>query len=209
MQRIERLADIVIIVACILLSASYFLPVEETWIPFDAWRGYYVGGSPGEFISGWDVALVEVPPYAAGLIILISITLLRQPKTGILLMTILMGSWVFSIACSTMRLLRLSDIKFPILWLVIAVFLVPTMLIIALFSLRKVNKQTSVLKLATIIAISSVLHQLCNIAFFLFEDNLFLNIGCVTGIAAGIALFIGLLIKKEACDLKVQGALGL
>ena len=74
------------------------------------------------------------------------------------------------------------------------VLLVVVIMILALWKLRK---KIVVLTLAAILAAGSILQQACSIAWYRLEDELFLNIGSVTGVAAGAVLFVALLVQKQ------------
>lgn len=41
MKNYSQLTNVVVVVCCLILATSYFLPVENLWSPADAWRGYY------------------------------------------------------------------------------------------------------------------------------------------------------------------------
>lgn len=74
------LLNTLMIISCLVLATSYFLPVEREWAPVDAWLGYYSGE---QFISGFNIGLVEVFPLGVGLIILLasqSMPVLRTKK---------------------------------------------------------------------------------------------------------------------------------
>ena len=77
MDKTKNLLNVIIVICSLLLAVSYFLPTEASWSPSDAWHGYY--DSAAEFVSGWSDGLVEIFPYAAGLIILLVLALSRWP----------------------------------------------------------------------------------------------------------------------------------
>lgn len=60
MQKVAQLTNVLIVVSCLILAASYFLPAEGTWAPVDAWDGYYVGD---EFVTGFNVVLIAALPF--------------------------------------------------------------------------------------------------------------------------------------------------
>ena len=62
---------------------------------------------------------------------------------------------------------------------------------------KKARRQTAILTLAILLAISSILRQACSIAWYLLEDGLLLNIGSVTGVTAATVVLLGLMIKRQ------------
>jgi len=194
MQNVTQLANVIIVVSCVLLAASYFLPAETQWAPFDAWRGYYVGD---EFVKDFNMALIETFPFGVGPVVLVALALSRQPKAGVVTLTGFATSWVISLVCAVSRVVQISHYQHRILWLALALSIGPAMTVIFLLLLRKYHKMITVLSLGVVLAASSVLQQSCSIGWYLLEDKLLLNIGSVTGMVAAAVLFVGLLVKTE------------
>ena len=195
MKNIDRLLNVIIIMSCLLLIISYFLPVESSWSPIDAWEGYYIG--EGEFVEGINVGLIEVFPYAVGLIILISLSLFKKPIADISIIIIFSIVWATSLEIEVLRFVRNEYCRFPVLWLGLAASIIPVLLISIILVLWKVRGKKVILTLAVILAVSSILQQACSILWFLLEDNLLLNYGSVTGMSTAAVLLVALLIKRQ------------
>jgi hypothetical protein len=193
-RRDDQFTNVIIIAGCLLLTMSYFLPVENDWSPVDAWSGYYVGD---EFVKEFNMALVETFPFGVGIIILISLILSEKPTASVVIIAIFAIMWIISLVWEVLRIVQNPYYRFRILWLALAVSIVPTIVVIFLLFLKKYQKTTIILTLGAILAASSVLQQSCLIAWYLLEDKLFLNIGCVTGMAASVVLLMGLLVKRQ------------
>lgn len=193
MPRLKLLMNIIIIVSSILLAASYFFPVEASWSPLDAWQGYWVGG---ELVTGVKVALVDIPSYATGLVVLAALILSRLPKLTFALITAFAAFWVFSLIWYLMLLADLPDVKYLTLWLSLAIVTVPFFVVVMVLASRKYGRNTSFMLLA-IVAGASLIQQACGIVFCLLEDKLLLNFGSVTGTVAATALLIGLIVRMQ------------
>jgi len=184
------LLNTVMIISCLVLVTSYFLPVEREWAPVDAWLGYYSGE---QFISGFNIGLVEVFPFGVGLIILLAFALSRWPKVGFFAMVLFAMVWAISVVLEVIRIVRNPNYEFRVLWLVLAVVIIPAIIIISLLCLRRSLHMTSVLRLGAILATCSILQQSYSITYYLLEDRLLLNIGSVTGVTASATLLVSLL----------------
>ncbi|MFX0067345.1 MAG: hypothetical protein ACFFC7_34930 [Candidatus Hermodarchaeota archaeon] len=189
-----QFTNVIIVVSCLLLTTSYFLPVEDNWSPVDAWSGYYVGD---EFVKEFNMALVETFPFGVGIIILISLILSEKPTASVATIAIFAIMWIISLVWEVLRIVQNPHYRFRILWLILAVLIIPTVVVIFLLFLRKYQKTTTIFTLGAVLAASSILQQSCLIAWYLLEDKLFLNVGCVTGMVASAALLIGLLFKRQ------------
>lgn len=187
------LLNTVMIISCLVLATSYFLPVEREWAPVDAWLGYYIGEHGEQFISGFNIGLVEVFPFGVGLIILLAFALSRCPKVGFFAMVLFAIVWIISVLLEVIRIVRNPNYEFRFLWLVLAVVIILAMIIISLLCLRRPLHMTSVLRLCAILATCSILQQSGSITYYLLEDRLLLNIGSVTGVAAAATLLVSLL----------------
>lgn len=195
MKNINRLLNLIIIISCLLLIISYFLPVESSWSPRDAWYGYY--NAVGQIIKGFNVGLIEVFPYAVGLIILIALALIKIPIAGILIIIAFSIAWIISVVLEVVSIIGTEFYKFTKLWLAMAASIIPVVLISIIMVLWKTRGKKVILTLAVILAASSILQQVCSILWFLLEDNLLLNIGSVTGMSAAAVLLVALLIKRQ------------
>ena len=196
MKDIKRLLNIIIFISCLFLVTSYFLPVEASWSPQQAWRGYYDPG--GEFVAGFNVGLIEVFPYAVGIMISLAMVLLRWPKICIVKLAIFSTIWIISLGYEVNHILsNPSSYKLPNLWLILTALLVPSVVIVVILSLRKSRKKTAVLTFAAILTVSSILYQACSIAWYLLEDSLLLNIGAVIGVSAASVLLVALMTQRQ------------
>ncbi len=81
--------------------------------------------------------------------------------------------------------------------MILAVLLIPSLVFIVVLTLRKSQNKIGVLTFASILAVSSVLYQLCTIAWHLIEDGVLLNIGSVTGVTSATTLFVALLVQRQ------------
>jgi zinc transporter ZupT len=97
------------------------------------------------------------------------------------------------------RIVQNPHYEFRMLWLALAVSIIPALILVNILFLRKYQRMTTTLILGAVLAASSILQQSCLIAWYLLEDKLLLNVGSVTGMTAAAVLFVGLLVKKEAC----------
>ncbi|MBL7152517.1 MAG: hypothetical protein ISS79_02280 [Phycisphaerae bacterium] len=192
----NKLINVVIVVSCVVLAGSYFLPAEVSWSPFDAWRGYYVGN---EFVKDFNMALVETFPFGVGVVVLAALALSRRPTASVAVFVVFAVTWAVSLAWEVARIVRNPHYQFRMLWLMLAVSIVPVVIVVSILFLRKYQRMTTALILGAVLAVSSVLQQSCLIAWYLLEDKLLLNVGSVTGMAGAAVLFVGLLVKKEAC----------
>jgi len=199
MKSISRLLNIIIIICCLVLAASYFLPTESTWSPFDAWHGYY--DSAGEFVSGWNVGLVEVFPYAAGLIILLVLALSRWPIVGAILIMSFSVVWFASVLYEVVGATNFSSARFASFWPILIVLIAVPMLALGILVLFKFRTQARLLTLATLLAIVAIIQQAYSIAWYLLEDRLLLNIGSVTGVVAAAIISVSLLVQRQICVL--------
>ena len=200
MQKINQILNVVIFTSASLLAASYFLPVEGTWAPWQGWRGYYL--SSGELVSGFNVGLIEVFPYAAGVMILLIPALLRWPKICIIKLAIFSAVWIISLVYGGTSDVWDVSLKFPKLWLILKILFIHIFVVFVIFALRGPRKKVAVLTFAAILAVSSILHQACSIAWYLLEDGLLLNIGSVTGVTSATTLFVALLIQRQLYSIK-------
>lgn len=191
----NRLINVVIVVSCVVLAGSYFLPTEVTWSPFDAWQGYYIGE---EFVADFNMALADTFPFAVGVVVLIAWALSRRPTASVAVLVIFTVSWTASLTVAVARIVRIPNSDFRMLWLALAVLLIPTVLIVGILFLRKYPRTTASVILGALLAVSSALYQSCLIAWYLLEDKLLLNVGSVTGMTGAVVLFVGLLVKKES-----------
>lgn len=196
MKNINRLLNLIIIISCLLLIISYFLPVESSWSPRDAWYGYY--DVVGQTIEEFNVGLIEVFPYAVGAIILITLALIKIPIVGVLIIILFSIMWITSLALEVFRIIMAEYYEFTLLWLGLAASIVPVMLIFIILVLWNTRGKKAILTLAIILAVSSILQQVCSILWFLLEDNLLLNFGSVTGMCSAAVLFVVLLIKRQS-----------
>ncbi|MCD4700045.1 MAG: hypothetical protein K8R91_05695 [Phycisphaerae bacterium] len=190
----KPLLGVIFVISALLLAASYFLPVEASWSPWDACHGYYLGG---EFVKGPNVVLSGAAPYAAGMVILLALVLMRRPKAGVLVIVGFASVWLLSITWTVIGLAGLPSLEFPRLWPALAILLIPPIVVMLLLSLMRFKKKTTVLTLATILAMASIFQQACSIAIFLLEDGLLLNVGSVTGMMVATALFVALLCQSQ------------
>ena len=195
MQSVRRLLNITIMICCLLLGVSYFLPTEASWSPSDAWYGYFEAS--GEFVTGLNIGLVAVFPYTLGLIVLLVLAMLRWCKAGTVVLAAFSASWIVSLVYEVIRIVGTVSYKFPNLWLILAIVIIPSFVIIMILTLWKAPKATTVLAFAAILAIGAVLQQACSIAWYLLEDELLMNIGSVTGVTAAAVLFISLLVQRQ------------
>ncbi len=195
MQSTKRLLSITIIACCLLLAASYFLPTEALWSPSDAWQGYYL--SSGQFVSGLNIGLVEVFPYAVGAIVLLILAILRWHRICTAVLVIFSTAWIVSLVYEVISIVRSDSYKFTNLWLTLAIVIIPSFVITMILTLWKAPKATTVLTFVAIMAAGSILQQTVSIAAYRLEDELFLNIGSVTGVTAGAVLFVSLLVQRQ------------
>lgn len=189
----KRLLNTVIIISGLVLATSYFLPVEGEWAPVDAWLGYCSGG---EFVSGFNIGLVEAFPFAVGVIVLLAMALCRWPKVSFFAMVVFAMAWVISVVLEVSRIVRSPYLEFQSLWLALAVVIILGIVIISLVCLRGSPHMTRHIRLGAILATWSILQQSYSIAYYLLEDRLLLNIGSVTGVAAAV-LLVSLLCVTE------------
>jgi len=194
MKDINRLLNVIIVISCLLLIISYFLPVESSWSPRDAWYGYYDAG--GQIVKGFNVGLIEVFPYAVGVIILITLAISKIPIAGVLIIILFSIAWVTSSVLEVVSVTGTEYYKFTKLWLGLAASIIPVVLISIILVLWKVRGKKVITTLAIILVVSSILQQVVSILWFLLEDNL-LNIGSVTGMSAAAVLLVALLIKRQ------------
>ncbi len=156
MQSIKRLLNITIVISCFLLAASYFLPTEALWSPSDAWTGYYIAS--GQFVTGLNVGLIEVFPYAVGPIVLLILALSRWPKVGIVVAVVSFVAGVVSLVIWGMDGITGTLLyKFPKLWLILEAVLIPLVAVIMIIALWKFRQKTDVLTLAAILDAESIL----------------------------------------------------
>ncbi len=195
MKDINRLLNVIIVISCLLLIISYFLPVESSWSPRDAWYGYYDAG--GQIVKGFNVGLIEVFPYAVGVIILITLAISKIPIAGVLIIILFSIAWVTSSVLEVVSVTGTEYYKFTKLWLGLAASIIPVVLISIILVLWKVRGKKVITTLAIILVVSSILQQVVSILWFLLEDNLLLNIGSVTGMSAAAVLLVALLIKRQ------------
>jgi len=194
MQKVTQLTNVLIVVSCLILAASYFLPAETWWSPFDAWRGYYVGD---EFVKDFNMALIETFPFGVGVIVLVALALSRRPLASVVALVVFAFAWGISLVWEVSRIARTSHYQYRMLWLGLAASIVPTIILIILLFLRKYQKMITVLSIGAVLAVSSILQQSCLIAWYLLEDKLLLNIGAVTGMVGAAVLLVALLIKRQ------------
>jgi len=187
MLSLKKLLSGVSVVSCLVLAMSYFLPAAGVWAPVDAWRGYYSGG---EFITGFNLGLVEVFPFGAGAIVLLTLALYKRPKVGFITMVIYAALWVVSLVCELVRIAAGGAYSFGNLWLITGVVIIPGVVVVTIMCLRKSQATIAVLTMTAALACSSILQQSCSIAWYLIEDKLLLNIGSVMGLSAAATLFV-------------------
>ncbi len=197
MDKVKNLLNVIIVLCSLLLAASYFLPTEASWSPSDAWYGYY--NTAGDFVSGFNVGLVEIFPYAAGLIILLVLALLRWPTVGAFFIMGFSIVWLVSAAYEELGVADHLSHRFPNLWPILLVLIAVPASALALLVLWKFRTQARVLTLAAILAAVAILHQAYSIAWYLLEDRVLLNIGSVTGVATAAVIFVGLLVQRQIC----------
>jgi len=194
MRATKLFTNITILMCSGILVASYFIPVEASWAPVDAWQGYMAGG---KFLEGSDVASFEMAPYAVGLLVLIVLALFRWTKVALILLTTFMGLWIFVGAWYVYRLFTLPEIRFPLVWPILMLSIVIPSVIFRIVIARKSNQKKFVWFYLMILAMASFLQQSCSIAFALLEDKMLLNIGFVSGIAAAAVLIVSLFVRGQ------------
>ena len=194
MDRVKSLLNLTIVICSLLLAASYVLPTEASWSPSDAWYGYY--NASGEFVSGWNVGLVEVFPYAAGIIILLVLALLRWPKVAASLIMAFSIVWFASAVYEELGVAHHSSHRFPYLWSILTLLIAVPALAFAILVLWKLRTKARVLTLAAALAAVAILQQAYSIAWYLPKDRLLLNIGSVTGVTAAAVIFVALLVRR-------------
>ena len=197
MDKIKSLLNVIIVICSLLLAVSYFLPTEASWSPSDAWYGYY--NAAGEFVSGLNVGLVEIFPYAAGIVILLVLALLRWPKVGALLIMGFSIVWFASAVYEEVGVADCLSYRIPNLWPILTLLIAIPGLAFAILVLWKFRTQARVLTLATIMVAVAIVHQAYSITWYLLEDRLFLNIGSVTGVTTAAVIFVSLLIQRQIC----------
>jgi hypothetical protein len=185
--------NVVFIVSCLLLAISYALPVEASWAPVEAWHGYFMGG---EFFEGLNISLVEIFPYAAGVVALVAVLLVRRPKAAVLSVAGFGSLWVCSVVWYLLEVNGVRSLVFSKLWADILTLAVPSAIIVFVLALRDFKSGGTVLTLALLLCAFSLVQQLISIGCFLLLDKVKLNIGSVTGVAGATALFVGMLIRR-------------
>lgn len=196
MEKTVHVLRVIIIISAFLLAASYFLPVEESWSPSDAWYGYYEAS--GNIVAGFNVGLIEIFPFAVGIFILLTLALLRWPRICIVKLAIFSTAWVLSLALEVNYIFWNPTLyKLSKLWIILFALFVPFLVFIVVLTLRKSLNQIAILTFAAILALSSILYQLISIAWYIIEDGILLNTGSVTGVTSATTLFVALIIRGQ------------
>ena len=177
------------------MAASYFLTIEPSRSPSDAWSGYY--DPPGHSVSESNVRLVEIFPYAAGIIILFVLTLSRWPKAGAILIMFFSIAWFASTLCEEIPVADQLSYRFPDLGPVRAFVLAVPMIILAIFVCLEFGIKAPVLMLAAILAAAAILHHTYSIGWYLQGGDPSLHTASVAGAATATVLFASLLIYRQ------------
>ena len=177
-------------ICIVVLAISYFLPVEDSWSPVDAWKGYYDASG---HVDDLNSAVFEVFPFAAGLIILFALLLLRFPKIPIIMIIIYGLIWAVSVTVESFRIKTSSGYRFENFWYIFAIATICCLFVILLLTILKFKNRLAVLSLCLLLAAASLIQQSCSIAWYILEDGQLLNIGSVTGPATATGLIISLL----------------
>ena len=107
------------------------------------------------------------------------------------------AAWIFVVAWHLIRFLNSPEMNFPLLWIVLMLSIVNPAVVFLFVIARKSKQERLVWVFLATLALVSLLHQSCSIAFFLLEDELLLNIGSVTGIAAAAVLSVSLYVRGQ------------
>jgi len=198
MRSIRLFTSITIHICGIVLAASYFFPVEASWAPVDAWKGYW---SSSGFMTGFDVASIEIGPFAVGLVVLIVFALLRWIKTVLALLITFTSLWISVGVWYVSRLFTMPDTGFRYLCLVFMILVVTAGVTYLIVYAVKSNQKRFVWAFLTVLAAASFLQQSLSIALYILEDKLLLNIGSVTGVAAAVGLFVSLFVRWQIQDM--------
>jgi hypothetical protein len=190
----EKLLNTIICIAAFVLIISYFLPVEASWSPVDAWKGYYDAGGEN---TGLSIGLIEAFPFAVGLIALMVILLLRYPKITVAVCVVFSVVWAVIVILEVNRIRTSGGYRFGNFWFIFASAVIFCLFVFLLMVLFRAKIKTVALTLCLLLAVASLIQQICSVAWSVLEDNLLLNIGSVTGISGATSLIICLLIKTQ------------
>ena len=203
MKKAEYFLNATLIVSSLVLTLTYFLPVESSWAPFDAWKGYWEP-STGRIVQGLSTSLLEVFPYGVGVIVLLGLALRQWPTVCISKIIAFSIGWASIAIYCVFQIAKDELYNFPKLWAIMGAMIIIPM-ILALFYVGWKFPKTKVSQIFLILLVAcSLLQQMCEIAWYLLEDGLLLNIGSVTGITSATILLIGLItrnlfeVKKDA-----------
>ena len=194
-KKIMLFTNSCIIVSCLLLILTYFLPVEALWKPFDAWKGY-LEPSTGRFVQSISTSLFEVFPYGVGLIVLLGLVFYKLPTISILKVIVYSISWASIGIYSVLEIAKDELYNFPKLWAILGFTIIIPMLLSLVYIGWKFPRRKACQTYMILLVVCSLLQQICEIAWYLLEDGLLLNIGSVTGITSVTTLLICLVIRN-------------
>ncbi len=184
-----------IILSCLMLILTYFLPVEAQWKPFDAWKGYWEPGT-GRVIQSTLISLFAIFPYGVGLIVLLGLVFRQFPKACMLKSLLYFIGWV-SVGVYRIHEIAKDELyNHPKLWGFLGTIIILSLTSVFFCVGRKFSKMKACQIYLILLALGSLLQQMCEIAWYLLEDGLLLNIGSVTGITSATTLLICLVTKS-------------
>lgn len=204
MKKAKYFLNATLIVSSLVLTLTYFLPVEASWAPFDAWKGY-LEPSTGRFVQDIPTSLLEVFPYAVGVIVLLGFALRQWPTICISKIKVFLIGWASIAIYCVFQIAKDELYNYPKLWAIMgAMIIIPMILALFYVGLKLPKAKVSQIFLI-LLAACSLLQQMCEIAWYLLEDGLLLNIGSVTGITSATILFIGLIVRNLLEDKDNRG----
>lgn len=208
-MKFSRLLNIIIIICCLVLVASYFVPTGISSSPVGRWThdldfGTFLSTLPGLLTDSHAIPalcgfLDDTFPYAVGVVVLLILALLRRYRVCTVILAIVSITWTASLTYGVIDNVGTSS-ELLQLWMIQRIVIILSFVIVIVLTLCRTPKATTVLAGAAFLAAVSVLGQsafviplyLCGYAGFRAIDN-------VAAVAAAAVLFITLLVKRQRC----------
>ena len=206
MQGISRLLNIIIIICCLVLVASCFVPTGLSSSPAGRWIdvgdiGPFLSDLPGfftdrQFIPILAHFLADTFPYAVGVVVLLILALLERHRVCTVILAIVSITWTASLTYGVIDNVGTSS-ELLQLWMIQRIVIILSFVIVIVLTLCRTPKATTVLAGAAFLAAMSVLSQSYPMVLLYFRYGIPPDRGSVTSVAAAAVLFVTLLAQRK------------
>lgn len=190
----HALANILIVIASMVLVISYFLPFEGwSWSAYRMAHGYAIAGG---YEEGFAVALSNTVPYGIGVVLPLAMILQRRNKIAMLILLAYGALWLAAVAMYLVGFFQLPDLRYAWFWALCCILATPFIAALIL-AWRHRSSQPALQVLALVLACAFIVEEAVGIAFCLLEDQELINYGAVTSLAAASVLAVVFMFRYQ------------